>query len=115
MKKINANKFLVLTQLSVFFTLVVFILNPLITLSQQNIGDIMFSMTNFLGDIVILSLVSFFATVCLAVALQIVFGYSVTSNLLIYGCIYIFLCSINPISAEATANMNGLNHKIDIY
>ena len=115
MKKINADKCLVLTQLSVFFSLVVFILNPLITLSQQNIGDIMFSMANFLGDMVVLSLIAFFFTVCLTVALAVVFGYSVTCNLFIFGCIYISLCSVNPISAEANANMNGLNHKIDIY
>ena len=115
MKKISAEKFLVLTQLSMFFTSVIFILNPLITLSQQNIGDIIFSMTNLLGDMVVLSLISFFITVCLTAALAVIFGYSVTCNFLIFVCIYVSLCSINPISAEANANMNGLNHKINIY
>ena len=114
MKKINVAQFLVQIQLCLFFSILIFILNPLITLSLQNIDDIKFSMVYLFGDILLLSSFAFFETLCAAVIFTKFVGYSATCNLLIFLSIYILLCSINPVSAQATANMNGLNFKIDV-
>jgi hypothetical protein len=94
---------------------IIFITNPVYTLSQQTTVDIRFSIVSFFISIIIYLATGFLILSAVSYISNKLLNPRFTERVLLFACIYVALCTINPVTMSKIISMNGIDTSISMF